>query len=83
VFQDVSDIPESVAEDEVVGAAQVRLFPVVLPALVAVGQREDAEVHRAHVERAHFGLRHQWRRKAFLHGHVERAAGGDVEHRVG
>ena len=63
--------------------SQIRLLPVVLPVLVAVGQREDAEIHRAHVERAHLRLGRSGAASRSSHGHVERAAGGDVDHRVG
>ena len=41
-LQDALDVAECVAEDEVVGAAQIGLLPVVLPGLVAIGEPEDA-----------------------------------------
>ena len=62
---------------------EIRLLPVELPLLVAVGEREEGEVHRAHVERAHLRLGHQRRLQAILDRHVEAAAGGDVDDRVG
>ena len=55
-FDDARDIAEGIAEDEIVGAAKVRLLPFELPFLVALGEREEREVHRAHIERAHLGL---------------------------
>ena len=64
-------------------AAQIRLFPVEFPALVFVGRREDAEIHRAHVERAHLGLGLERCGKPLLELHVEAAAGRDVDDRVG
>ena len=45
--------------------------------------RVEAEVHRAHVERAHLGLGAQRRGEALLQRHAVAAAGGDVDHRVG
>ena len=58
-------------------------LPLVFPFLVAVEHREEAEIHRAHVERAHLGLGAQRRRQPLLQGHAVAAAGGDVDDRVG
>ena len=83
MLQDELDVLERVAEDEVVGRLEERLLPVELPLLVAGGQREDAEVHRAHVAGAHLRLGGQRRGQPLLHRHAEPAAGGDVHHGVG
>jgi len=82
-LEDPLDVAERVAEDEVVGAAQVGLLPIVLPGLVAIRQREDAEVHRAHVERANLRLGNQRRGEPLLDRHVEAAAGRHVDDGVG
>ena len=37
-LQDALDVAERVAEDEIVGAPQIGLLPVVLPGLVAIGE---------------------------------------------
>ena len=55
-LQDALDVVEGVAEDEIVACREIGFLPVVLPGRVAFGEREDAEVHRAHVERAHLRL---------------------------
>ena len=80
---DVADLLERVGEDEVVGHLQIGLLPVVLPVVVALGQAEDAEIHRAHVERGDFGRCHERGSDALIDGHADAAAGGDVHHRVG
>ena len=43
---------------------------------------KQSEVHRTHVEGCDFGLEHRRGPDAFLHGHVRRAAGGEVYHGV-
>ena len=45
--------------------------------------REQAEVHRAHVERGDLGLEVRAGPQALLDEHRRRAAGGDVDHHVG
>ena len=46
---DHANVGEGVAEDVALRGAHVVFFPALLPALVALGQRVDGEVHRAHV----------------------------------
>ena len=58
---------------------EVGRFPVEFVFLDAVGHREAAEVHRAHVERAHLGLGRRARGEALLQRHALAAAGGDVD----
>ena len=58
-------------------------LPLVLELLEALQHREQAEVHRAHVERRQFGLEQWPRAHALLDGHVRAAAGGDVDDGVG
>ena len=57
-------------------------LPLVLEGRIAVEHRVEAEVHRAHVERAHLRPGPQRRRQALLQGHAVAAAGGDVDHRI-
>ena len=47
------DVAKRVLEDEVFGRTEVWFLPVVFPGLVPVGEREEPEIHAAHVERAH------------------------------
>ena len=54
-FGDVLDVAKRVAEDGLVGSAKVWLLPIELPLLVFVRHGMQREVHRSHVERAHFG----------------------------
>ena len=49
---------------------------------VAIQHREEAEVHRAHVERGDLGLELQRRLQPLLDGHRRRTAGREVEHHV-
>ena len=83
LLQDVLDVLIGVAEDEVARALERGRLPVVLPGLVALEHRVEAEVHRAHVERAHLGLGAARGGEALLEAHAVAAAGGDVDHDVG
>jgi hypothetical protein len=83
VLQRVLDVLERVAEDEVAARLEVLRLPVVFPlgALVEIGVQP--EIHRAHVERADFGLGDERRRKPLLHRHIVAAAGGDIDYCIG
>ena len=83
MLERVLDVLERVAEDEVAARLQVLRLPVVFPLFALVEIGIEPEIHRAHVERAHFGLRQQRRREPLLHRHVVAAAGRDVDDRVG
>src|SRR5271156_6206986 len=58
-FEDSLDIAKRVAEDEIVAPLQVWLLPVMLPGGAATRERENAEVHRSHVEPTHLRLGEQ------------------------
>ena len=79
----VADILEAVAEHEIVRALEHVRLPVVLELLVALEHREQAEIHRAHVERGDLGLPFLGRPDALLDGHVGRSAGREIDHDVG
>src|SRR5260221_9589184 len=53
VLEDVFDVLEGVAEDEVARVLEMLALPVVLEVLVALQHREEAEIHRPPVEGAH------------------------------
>ena len=76
------DLREGVGDDQVLGALDIGLLPIVFPVLDLLGDMEDAEIHRAHVEGAELGLGPQRCGEAVLHAHAQRAAGGDVDDRV-
>ena len=82
-LEDVLDVLERVAEDEVFHPLDVRLLPVVAPVLDLARRLVDREVHRPHVQRAH--LRHGLQRigQALFHRHPGASAGRDVDHRIG
>ena len=80
--QYVFDVLERIPEDEVPAVLQVPALPFVLELRVAVEHRIQPEVHRAHVERAHLGLRPQCAGEPLLERHPVPAAGGDVHHRI-
>src|SRR5271157_4796395 len=50
------DVLEGVAEHEIARVLERLRLPIVFEGLEAVEHREEAEVHRAHVERGDFGL---------------------------
>ena len=83
ILQDALDIGEGVAEDEVARHLEMPRLPRVFEFLVALEQREQPEIHRAHIERAHFGLGAQRRREPLLERHAVAAAGRDVDDRRG
>ncbi len=55
----------------------------MLEGLETVEHRKQAEIHRAHVERGDLGLEDCGRLNALLHGHEGRAAGRQIDHRLG
>ncbi|KAG0922615.1 hypothetical protein G6F31_019849 [Rhizopus arrhizus] len=73
--QDGFDVLIGVAEDQRAAVLQVFPFPVMLEVLEAVQHREQAEVHRPHVQRSQFGLEGRSRAHALFHRHVRAAAG--------
>jgi len=77
------DVAEGVAKDVLIGGDEILLLPIILPFLVARGHRIEREIHRAHVERAHFRRKLGGGGEPLLHRHDHGAAGGDVHHRVG
>ena len=83
MLQDVFDVLEGVAEDEVARVLEMDTLPIVLELLVLGQHGVEAEIHRAHVERAHLGRGPKRRRQPLLERHAVAAAGGDVDHRVG
>ena len=77
------DILVGVAEHEVARIFQRLSLPVVLKGLETVQHREEAEIHRAHVERSDFRLECFRRLHPLRDRHVGRAAGGEIHHRLG
>ncbi|MNW12515.1 hypothetical protein D3C71_2102230 [compost metagenome] len=49
-LQDVLDVAEGVAKDQVFHSLDVGLLPGVAPVVDLASRRVDGEVHRAHVE---------------------------------
>ncbi len=82
LLQDVFDVLEGVSEDEVARVLEVLALPVVLELLVALEHGEEPEIHRAHIERAHFRLGAQRRSEPLLQAHAVAAARGDVHDSV-
>src|SRR3546814_8065126 len=82
LLQDVLDVLEGVAEDEVAAALQMLRLPGELELLELVEGGIEPEIHRSHVERAHLRLGAQRRGQALSHAHPGAAARGDVHHRV-
>ena len=83
ILENALYILECISEYEVVRAPKIGLFPIVFPGLEAVGRLEDAEIHRAHVERGDLRLGDQRRRHALLDGHAEPAPGRNVDDGAG
>src|SRR5260370_5503590 len=82
LLQDVFDVLEGVSEDEVARVLEMLALPVVLELLVALEHGEEPEIHRAHIERAHFRLGAQRRSEPLLQAHAVTAALGDVHDSV-
>jgi hypothetical protein len=82
-FQRVTDVLERIAEDEIVGAFQHRRLPVVLELLVSLEHREQAEIHRPHVQAGDLRLPHRRGLDPLLDGHIGRAAGREIHDHVG
>src|ERR1700688_2205937 len=57
-------------------------LPVVLEVLVALQHREEAEIHRSHVERAHLRRGSQRGGEPLLKRHAVAAAGRDIYHSI-
>jgi hypothetical protein len=66
-----------------VGAFQHRRLPVVFEFLVPLEHREQAEIHRAHVETGDFRLPGRRRLDPLFDGHVGRAAGRQIDDHIG
>src|SRR6202162_5521973 len=81
-LRDSLDVTKRVAEDILVGLQQIWLLPLVLPGLVAGRHRIEREIHRAHIERAHFRRKCRRGSDPILQRHVYTASGGDVDHPV-
>ena len=69
---DPLDVAKRVAEDVSVGGEKILLLPIVFPFLVARGHGIEREIHRAHVERAHFRREFSRRREPLLDRHDHR-----------
>ena len=82
-FQRVTDILEGIAEHEIVGAFQHRGLPVMLELLVSLEHREQAEIHRAHVQAGDLRLPDRRGLDPLLDGHIGRAAGRQIHDHVG
>ena len=81
--QNGGDVAIGVFEHQIAAAFEVLDFPVVFEILEAFQHREQAEIHRAHVERGDFGLDFGGRTHAFLDRHIGAAAGSDIDRSVG
>ena len=81
-LDDAFDVLEGIAENAVLRAPEIGLFPIVLPVDRSLGQGMNREIHRTHVERAHFGLEAQRPLQALLKRHLEPAARGQIDDRV-
>ena len=82
-FENRFDVGKRVLEDEVASPFEVLWFPRVLPVREFFDRGKQAEVHRAHVARAHLWLQSQRCGEPLLDRHVVSAAGCDVDDRVG
>ena len=58
-FHHLFDILEGIAENVIGGAFQIGLFPIIFEFLHPCGRRCDVEIHRTHIQAAHFGLGQQ------------------------
>ena len=80
-FKHALHVGEGVLEDGVAGGFEEFRLPFMLPFPWLVEHWKQREIHRAHVERAHFGLGPERGRQSLVQRHQRGAAGGDVDHR--
>ena len=82
-FQGVTDVLEGVAEHKIMGALQHGRLPVVLEFLESLEHREQAEVHRSHIETGNLRLPNSRRFYPLFDGHIRRTAGREINDRIG
>jgi len=80
---DALDVAEGVPEDHVLHPLHIILLPAIAPGRNLLRERMDREVHRSHVQRAHFGLQETRIREALVERHARAAARRDVDDGVG
>src|SRR5437868_8878728 len=78
--QNVFDVLERIAEDEIARSLQMLPLPIELELLVAPQQMVEPEVDGSHVERGDFRLELRRRPHTLLDLHVGTAAGGQIDH---
>src|SRR5271165_750114 len=81
--QRVLSILKRIAENQVPAALQVLTLPRVSELLETFEHREQAKVHRAHVERCEFWLKDERRLDPLLNSHIGGAPAGQIHHSVG
>ena len=73
------NIAEGVAEDEGLAVLDVLFLPRKFPASYLGCHAVEGEIHRPHVERAHFRTESQRRGEPLLDRHLRAATGGEVD----
>ena len=81
--EDMGDVAGGVLEHHIVGVFEERFLPVEFEVLDPSEHGIEGEVHRPHVEAAHFGRVGPGRGEALVKAHDGRAAGGHVDDGVG
>src|SRR5450432_2302082 len=77
--KDKFDILERIAEDEIARIFERLALPIMLEILEAAEHREQAKIHRTHIERGDFRLELLRRLHALPDGHEGRAAGRQID----
>ena len=81
--QGIGDVLERIAEHEIAGVLQHLRFPIEAEILEPLQHREQAEIHRSHVQTRNFRLPDRRRCNALLDRHEGRSAGGQIHHHIG
>src|SRR5579875_911997 len=82
LLERVFDIGKRVAENQVSRTFQMLPLPLKFEFLKPIEHREEAEIHRAHIERGNFRLKAHGRSNALADQHMRCAARGQVHHRI-
>src|SRR5260221_7286776 len=82
-FQGITDVLEGVAEHKIMGGFQHGRLPVVFELFESLEHREQAEIHRSHIQACNFWLPNRGRLYPLLDGHIGRAAGREINYHIG
>src|SRR5690606_29565230 len=81
-LEDVLDILEAVAENEIARCFEVLPLPIELKGLIAIQKMIQAEVYGTHIEGGDLGLELSGRFDALFHPHIRATAGREIDNGI-